>query len=167
MLCLSVVMIAITLIRLIGTIVNTKSDGHGSAPTWYTYWAAAERCIVLMTTTVIVVRAVFITKTLREHRRMDDSIWSRASRRLLSTLQLVGSSGGSGHTAPRKSDEEHAHDPKAPRITTKASTRATLTSAGNFVSSECQRSIGTEDILKQGGYSYRARRSRLLHPPRS
>ncbi|KAI0520762.1 hypothetical protein F5B22DRAFT_653735 [Xylaria bambusicola] len=154
MLYLSVIMVAIALIRLVGTIAKTKPNGHGSAPTWDTYWSQIEECIALMTTTIIVICAVFITKTLREHRRMEDSIWSRAGRRLLSTLRVGGSPGGSGHSGPRKSNEGRAYNSKIPQISTQALTSVTVMSPGDFVNTEGLRSNSTEDALKESGSSY-------------
>ncbi|KAI1363663.1 hypothetical protein F5Y08DRAFT_354271 [Xylaria arbuscula] len=117
MLCLSVIMIVIAFIRLIGTGVNTKPHEKGSSPIWATYWSGVEGCVALMTTTVIVMRSVFITRR-SSHQSDMNSKWSRVRRRLLSALRLRGTSSSSRRIAPRESDEESAYDPKSPHIST-------------------------------------------------
>ncbi|KAI0545254.1 hypothetical protein F4679DRAFT_588663 [Xylaria curta] len=132
MLCLSIVMIVIALIRLIGTIIDTRLDGHEAAPVWVTYWTSVEGCVSVTMTSVIVIRAVFITRATRERSRMHDSLWSRAGRRLLSTLKLPRSFASSKQSSPH-SDDNQKFDSKPPKIATQVLTRNTLSTVNEFI----------------------------------
>ncbi|KAI8954452.1 hypothetical protein F4801DRAFT_533231 [Xylaria longipes] len=130
MLCLSIAMITIALIRLIGTITDKQPNKNGAAPAWETYWSLVEGCISLTMTSVIVIRAVFVT---RENRRMHNSMWSRVSRRQLPTLRLPGSSSSSKLSSPRHSDDKQGVVLKPPKIPPQVLTRSTLGSVDEFI----------------------------------
>ncbi|KAI1738017.1 hypothetical protein F4680DRAFT_450415 [Xylaria scruposa] len=133
MLCLSIVMIVIALIRLIGTIIDTRLDGHGAAPVWVTYWTTLEGCVSVTMTSVIVIRAIFITRGVRERSRARDSLWSRAGRRLLSTLRLPRSFASSKQSSPPHSDDNQRFDSKQPRISTQVLTNITFSNVNEFI----------------------------------
>lgn len=91
-------------------------------------------------TSVIVIRAVFITKTIQENRVGHDSLWSRAGRRLLSTLRAPGSSTSSNPSSPRASGEKQEVDSNTPRINTLGGVDSLIT-GGN----ERHESLGDPD----------------------
>ncbi|KAI1123773.1 hypothetical protein F5Y10DRAFT_269780 [Nemania abortiva] len=155
MLCLSIVMIIIALIRLIGTITDSRPDGNGAAPVWATYWSMVEGCVSLTMTSVIVIRAVFITKAAQKDRRMHDSLWSRAGRRLLSTLRLPGSSASSKRGSPRRSGDSEKVESKPPKIATQALTRNTLSSVSEFIIDSDGRHQSLDDAVGDGSMDYR------------
>ncbi|KAI1165530.1 hypothetical protein F5B18DRAFT_649488 [Nemania serpens] len=155
MLCLSVVMIVIALIRLIGTIADTRPDGDGVAPVWATYWSMVEGCVSLTMTDVIVIRAVFITKAIKEDRRMNDRRWSRAGRRLLSTLRLPGSSPSSKHSSPRHSNDGKKVDPNPPNIATEALRGNTFSSMNGFIIGGDGRHQDLDHAVGDGDMDYR------------
>ncbi|KAI0425061.1 hypothetical protein F5Y09DRAFT_322637 [Xylaria sp. FL1042] len=114
MLCLSVAMIAIALIRLVGTIVDTRPDGDGSAPAWSTYWSLIEACVSVIMTSVILIRGVFIANVIREDGH-EGNILSQLGHRLLSTLRISRSS-RSSRRSPRSSEEHRDIESHAPNI---------------------------------------------------
>lgn len=133
MLCLSVAMIICALIRLVGTIADTRPDGGGSAPVWSTYWAVVEGCVALIMTSVIVIRGAFIAQRIQEDRKRQESIIQRFGRRLLSTLRLSGSSRSSRRSPPRPIEDQANDYPDTPRIATQGLTKATLSNLKRFV----------------------------------
>ncbi|KAJ2985974.1 hypothetical protein NUW58_g5251 [Xylaria curta] len=152
MLCLSIAMIIIALIRLIGTITDTRPNGNGAAPAWATYWSVVEGCVSLTMTSVIVIRAVFIAKAIRESRPTRDSLWSRAGRRLLSTLRGPGSSASSKRSSPRASDDKQEVNPKPPKIATQALARNTLEGMGEFITGGNERYESLDGADDGAGY---------------
>jgi hypothetical protein len=159
MLCLSVAMIICALIRLIGSITDTRKDGSGTAPVWATYWAMVESCVSLIMTSVIVIRGVFITTLIKDDRQKQESILNRFGRRLLSTLRLSGSSGRSGRSrrSPQGSGgDNHGEGPSAPQIPTQGLTRGTLGGVRTFISGgkSGRKGSGQDDMLKSGDTAY-------------
>ncbi|KAI0857390.1 hypothetical protein F4860DRAFT_517974 [Xylaria cubensis] len=72
MLCLSIVMIVIGFIRLIGTITDTRPDGHGAAPVWATYWSM----IATQALTQISFNSInkFIVSDKERHQNLDNAL---------------------------------------------------------------------------------------------
>lgn len=138
-LCLSLVMIFIALIRLIGTITESQTDGNKAAPVWVIYWSMVEGCVSLTMTSVIVIRAVFIAKGTQKEKRSYHIPWPRAGRRLLSTLKLPGSFPSSKQSSPRHSGDSKNVDSKPPRVSTQLPTHNTFHSGNQFVASGDER----------------------------
>ncbi|KAI0377023.1 hypothetical protein F5Y04DRAFT_292257 [Hypomontagnella monticulosa] len=147
MLCLSLIMILIALIRLIGSIVDTRPDGSGTAPAWATYWGIVEGSISLDMTSVIVIRGLFITRLFKEDRDLQGSIIARFGRRLLSTLRLSGSSRSSRRSPPRLADSSENVDSAPPQIPTQGFTRNVFTNLGRFVGSSSSRTNASGHAL--------------------
>ncbi|KAI1175948.1 hypothetical protein F4777DRAFT_548558 [Nemania sp. FL0916] len=156
MLCLSIVMVVIAFIRLIGSIVDTRPDGNGTAPAWSTYWSLIEGCVSLTMTSVIVIRAVFITKAIGESKRMHDNLWTRTGRRLLSTLRLSGSFRGSRQSSPHASDKSPKNDLNLPSPALKWLARNTRSSTG-LNRSDNEGYKGLDDAAKDGDMNYKLR----------
>lgn len=154
-LCLSIVMIAMALIRLIGTIFDMRSDSEGTAPVWATYWMMVEGCVSLTMTSVIIIRASFITKAIQENRRTHDSPWSRAGRRLLSTIGFSGSISGSKPSSPRHSDDRKGADPNPTNASTQVLEPNTLISMNDFITGGDERHEGIDDAAGDGDMDHR------------
>lgn len=139
MLCLSIAMIAVALVRLIGTVATTKADSLAAAPTWAWYWAVVESCIALIMTSVIVLRSAFVTTTqpanpVGHGEKREDGLIRQFGRRLRSSLRLNGLSRRPRrrNSSPRRSsDEEPKPGPGSgsdapPKIATQHLTRASM-----------------------------------------
>ncbi|KAK8110699.1 uncharacterized protein PG998_007156 [Apiospora kogelbergensis] len=130
MLCLSVAMIVVALVRLVGTVVTTKADSLAAAPVWSFYWAVIEACIALIMTSVITIRGVFVTQpdsTDGRRRQQDSTLW-RFGRQLLSSLRS-----GLSLRSLRRSRPQQTAEPKSgsgsdtpPKIATQQLTRASF-----------------------------------------
>ncbi|ROW01344.1 hypothetical protein VMCG_05887 [Cytospora schulzeri] len=93
-LCLSVVMIIMALIRLVGSVVTTHKTNRGTAPIWGTFWEMLEACLAVIMACFLTFRSVFVkgggsnhagTPALPNNQfQRPGSFWER----LLSTLRF-------------------------------------------------------------------------------
>ncbi|KAK8033966.1 integral membrane protein [Apiospora marii] len=138
MLCLSIAMIVVALVRLIGTVATTQADSLAAAPTWAWYWAVVESCIALIMTSVIVLRGAFVTtqpaNPVGHDGKSQDSLVRRFGRQLRLSLRLDSLSlrPWRRNSSPRRSsNEEPKHGPGSdsdapPKIATQHLTRASM-----------------------------------------
>ncbi|KAF2812735.1 uncharacterized protein BDZ99DRAFT_487147 [Mytilinidion resinicola] len=158
LLCLSTVMIICALIRLIGSITDTRKDGSGTAPVWATYWAITGSCISLVMTSVVVIRGVFVTNLIHDDRQKQESVMRRLGRRLLSTLRLSRSS-RSSRRSPQRSGDQSPDDQGGrisapPRIATQGLTRGTLNGVRTFIGGSKNGSRDRDETLKSVDTAY-------------
>ncbi|KAK8129116.1 hypothetical protein PG984_010224 [Apiospora sp. TS-2023a] len=173
MLCLSIAMIVVGLVRLIGTVATTKSDSLAAAPTWAWYWAEVESCIALIMTSVIVLRGAYVStrpaNPVGHGEKKQDGLIQRFGGQLRSFLRLDRLSPRlwRRNNSPRRSSDE-ALEPAPgsgsdapPKIATQHLTRASmgdLVGCGNddnITRSDSQtglRSVDTTYIMEDLNY---------------
>ncbi|KAH7303052.1 hypothetical protein B0I35DRAFT_447282 [Stachybotrys elegans] len=147
MLCLSIAMIVCALIRLVGTITDTRENGNGAAPAWAIYWGMIEACVAVIMTSVMVIRGVFVSESIQVKTR-GDSFLQRIGR-IFSSL-FAGSSRGNNTSG----------DIMAPRLPTQGLTRMTMTDLRRFVGGHGQTesqdnvlvSVDTEYVMNDLDY---------------
>ncbi|RYP31532.1 hypothetical protein DL767_005710 [Monosporascus sp. MG133] len=141
-------MIICAIIRLVGSITDTRPGGSGTVPVWSTFWAVTEGCVSLIMTSVIIIRGVFIAQVIRDDRRRQDSLIQRFGRRLLSTLREFGSWRSSSRSPPRPTGDQLNTNLSAPRIPTQGLTRATLSNVRGLFSSGNNKSESQDNVLE-------------------
>ncbi|OCL07968.1 hypothetical protein AOQ84DRAFT_294085 [Glonium stellatum] len=128
-LCLSIVMIVVALIRLIGSVADTRRSNKGTSPVWGTFWEIMEACIAVIMASVIVIRSVFVKNSLPDTRPTGSNMMYRLRQRLLSSLKPLRRSRkreGSDESGP-------VIDHDRPAIPSLAITRGTLKGLKTFI----------------------------------
>jgi hypothetical protein len=156
MLCLSVAMIVCALIRMAGSIADTKT-GTGAAPVWDMYWAVVESCVSLTMASVIVIRGVFITTLIQDDRKKQESMFQNLGRRILSTLRLSGSSRSSRRSPQRsgyRSQDDQSNEPNVPKIGTQDLPNVTLSNIRTVIRGGRMPSQTRDDALQSVDTNY-------------
>lgn len=150
MLCLSIAMIVCALIRLAGTVTDTRSDGNGTAPVWSVYWGMVEGCVAVIMTCVITIRGVFITQDTEKRGVGQRSPLYNFLKRMLASLRLSSEK----PTSSQDDLRNKGNNVRAPRIPTQGLTRATIKDVRRFFSSTHDRTESQEDVLHSVNTEY-------------
>ena len=124
-LCLSLAMVIVTLVRMIGTVIQTKPSNRGTSPVWGTLFMIVEAGIAVIMSSLLVFRGVFLERLQRSSQ--GSSAWSSISRALRYVPERLNCARDEERFGqPRETDEG------AMRIPTQEITKPTLSHIFSF-----------------------------------